>query len=239
MKTLIVIPTYNESENLTGIVETVYAHLDNVDVLIVDDASPDGTGELADALARDNPRIKVTHRIGKLGLGTAYIEGFRRALEEDYDKIIEMDADFSHDPADLPRLIKMLDHYDCVVGSRYIPGGKIVGWGPVRWGISRIGNLYAEIALDVPLVDITSGFVGYRSSTLRKIPFEHVSARGYGFQIEMKFLVHRAECSIIEIPIWFRDRTQGQSKMHSGIVTEATGLVWRLRQIRQGAGFGD
>jgi len=231
MKTLVIIPTYNESENLEGIVDAIAEHAPDVDVMIVDDASPDGTGDIADALANRSPHIQAVHRTGKLGLGTAYIEGFRRALQAEYDKIFEMDADFSHNPADLPRLIEMLNHYDCVVGSRYIPRGGIEGWGPVRWGISRIGNLYAELALNVPVVDMTSGFVGYRSSALRSIPYQQVASKGYGFQIEMKFQIHRAGLTIIEVPIFFRDRTHGQSKMHGGIVTEALNLVWRLRHL--------
>ena len=229
MKALIIMPTFNEKENLELITAAIHGVLPDVDILVIDDGSPDGTGEIADGLAKADDRIHVLHREGKLGLGTAYITGFKWALKRDYEAIWEMDADFSHNPKYLPVMLEALECADMVVGSRYIKGGGTENWGHSRKLISKGGGLYARTVLGMKVRDLTAGFVLYRRATLEAIDLDAVGAAGYGFQIELKYRVHRSGRTIVEIPIVFPDRVRGESKMSGGIFLEAFVLVWKLR----------
>jgi dolichol-phosphate mannosyltransferase len=224
----VVIPTYNEHDTIGPLIQQILAH-PHFRVLVVDDNSPDGTGDLVNTLAQDEPRVGLLARPGKQGLGTAYLAGFRRALEEGAQFIFEMDADFSHDPSYLPLLREAADRYDLVLGSRYVPGGGTTDWGYMRQFISRGGNLYAGIILGLPVVDATGGFRCYRREVLETIPLDSVRSNGYSFQIEMVYRTLRAGFRIGEIPIIFPDRRVGQSKMSRRIVVEALINVWRLR----------
>ncbi len=229
MKTLVIVPTYNEKENLPLIVPAILGQSDQLEVLVVDDNSPDGTGDIADRLAAENGRVHVLHREGKRGLGTAYIAGFKYALAADYGAIIEMDADFSHDPADLTRLIAGLLQADVVIGSRWIKGGKTVNWSPLRAFISRGGSWYARTVLSMPLRDLTSGFKCFRREVLQTLKLDNITSNGYGFQVEVNYLCHKAGFRLLELPIIFPDRKLGRSKMSGQIVLEAVALVWKLR----------
>ena len=229
MKVLIIMPTFNEKENLELIISAVHGVLPDVHLLVIDDGSPDGTGEIADEIAAKDERIHVLHREGKLGLGTAYITGFKWALERDYEAIWEMDADFSHNPKYLPVMLEALENADMVVGSRYVKGGGTENWGISRKLISRGGGIYARTVLGMGVRDLTAGFVLYRRSTLQAIDIDAVGATGYGFQIELKYRVHLSGGNIREIPIVFPDRVRGESKMSGGIMLEALLLVWKLR----------
>jgi dolichol-phosphate mannosyltransferase len=230
MKSLIIMPTFNERENLEDIVAAIHREVPDFHLLVIDDGSPDGTGEIADGLAARDDRIAVLHRQGKLGLGTAYITGFKWALERDYEAVFEMDADFSHNPKYLPVMLEALEGgRDMVVGSRYVKGGGTENWTFGRKLISRGGSFYARLVLGMKVRDLTAGFVAYRRATLEAIDLDAVTASGYGFQIELKYRVHRAGLKIGEIPIIFPDRVKGTSKMSGGIVFEALTLVWKLR----------
>jgi dolichol-phosphate mannosyltransferase len=232
-RALIVVPTYNERDNVEEVARQFLAPVQEAEILFVDDASPDGTGELLDQIAADEPRVHVLHRPGKLGLGTAYLDGFRWGLERGYDYLLEMDADFSHDPKDLPDMIRLArDGADMVVGSRYVDGGGTENWGLGRQLISRCGSLYARTILGVGVRDLTSGFICYRRQTLVRLDLDAVRSNGYSFQIEMKYRVIRAGMSIVELPIVFVDRRVGQSKMSRAIFLEALGMVWKLRLSR-------
>ncbi len=235
--TWVVLPTYNEIENLPVIAEAILAALPGATLLVVDDSSPDGTGELADRLADADPRIRVRHRPGKAGLGRAYLDGFRVALAAGAERIVQMDADFSHDPAALPGLIAPVEagSADLVIGSRNVPGGGVEGWGIGRTVISRGGSLYARIVLGLPVHDLTGGFKCWRASTLASIPFSGIHAGGYVFQIEMTWRAKLAGARIVETPITFRDRRVGSSKMSRRIVVEALVVVVGLRaeQVRE------
>lgn len=229
-RALIIVPTYNERDNVEQVAAEFLAPVEGTELLFVDDASPDGTGAVIDAISARDPRVHVLHRAGKLGLGTAYLDGFRWALERGYRLVIEMDADFSHDPRYLPRMIELAESgTDLVVGSRYIDGGGTINWGLGRQLISRAGGRYARTVLGFDVQDPTSGFVCYRRRTLERVDLASVRSNGYGFQIEMKYRVHRAGMRIAEIPIVFEDRRVGQSKMSGSIVAEALWMVWRLR----------
>jgi dolichol-phosphate mannosyltransferase len=229
-RVLVIVPTYNERENVAEVARRVCEVLPDGDVLFVDDNSPDGTGDLIDQLAAENPRVHVLHRAGKLGLGTAYLEGFKWGLAEGFDYLVEMDADFSHDPDYLPELVRVArDEADMAVGSRYIKGGGTKNWGLGRQIISKGGGLYARTILGVKVRDLTSGFVCYRRATLSNIDLDGVSSNGYSFQIEMKYRVLQAGMRIVEMPIIFEDRRVGQSKMSRAIFVEALGVVWKLR----------
>ncbi|MBV8909217.1 MAG: polyprenol monophosphomannose synthase [Gammaproteobacteria bacterium] len=230
MRSLVIIPTYNERENLESLLKGVLAADLSVDVLIVDDNSPDGTGELADGLAAVSNRVHVLHRASKLGLGTAYRAGFKYALARDYERIIEMDADFSHRPADLPRLLLAAMTEDVVIGSRNVPGGRAENWSPLRHLVSKGGSLYARFMLSLPVRDCTSGFKCFRREVLECLDLDDVRSNGYAFQVEMNYLCHRAGFRITEVPIIFPDRKQGRSKMSKRIVIEAAALVWQLRR---------
>jgi dolichol-phosphate mannosyltransferase len=226
---LVVVPTYNEAENLPQLVRQVLA-AGPFDVLVVDDHSPDGTGELAERLAVEWPgRLMVLHRAGKLGLGTAYVEGFRFALAHGYDRIFEMDADFSHDPSRLPALRAALDEADVVLGSRYVAGGGTQHWPLLRRVLSRGGSLYAATVLGLPFHDLTGGFKGFRAHALAGLDLEAIQSNGYAFQIEVTYRCYQQGLRILEVPIMFADRQLGTSKMRSSIVAEALLLVWKLR----------
>lgn len=228
---LVVIPTYNERDNLGPIVSRLHAALPAVHVLVVDDGSPDGTGDLADELAGGNDRIHVLHRTEKAGLGAAYIAGFRWGLERDYAVLVEMDADGSHAPEDLPRLLDALDDADLVIGSRYVPGGRVVNWPKSREVLSRGGNVYSKLALGVRINDITAGFRAYRRRVLEKLELHDVASHGYCFQVDLTWRTVRAGFTIVEVPITFTEREIGQSKMSGSIVREALLKVtqWGLR----------
>ena len=229
-RALVIIPTYNERDNLGAITRAVHEHLPDADVLVVDDASPDGTGELADEMARTDARMFVLHRAGKLGLGTAYVTGFKWALERDYEYVFEMDCDFSHDPAYLPVLLAQAEQgADLVLGSRYTEGGGTRNWGAVRRMISRGGSLYARTILGVHTRDLTGGFKCFRRKVLESLDLDTVSAQGYGFQIEMTYRALKQGFRVAEVPIIFEDRRVGQSKMSRRIFLEALTLVWKLR----------
>jgi dolichol-phosphate mannosyltransferase len=230
VQTLIVIPTYNEIENLQPLVEAIFATVpQNVEVLVVDDGSPDGTGKLADELKAKNPRLHVLHRAKKMGLGTAYVNGFKWGLEKGFQALIEMDADFSHDPKYLPRMLELLGQYDVVIGSRYVKGGGTVNWGLGRKIISRGGSLYSRVILSAPIRDFTGGFNGWRRSVLEKVDLPTLRSDGYSFQIELKYRAYLRKFKIIEFPIVFEDRKVGKSKMSRKIVIEALGRVWGFR----------
>jgi dolichol-phosphate mannosyltransferase len=226
----VILPTYNEAENLERIVGAVLEHLpESRRVLIVDDNSPDGTGEIADRLAVDDESIAVLHRNRKEGLGPAYLAGFRVALDGGAERIIEMDADFSHDPSFLPRLIDATESADLAIGSRYVPGGGITDWGPMRRFISRGGSAYARAALGLPIRDLTGGFKCFRRIVLETINLETIEARGYAFQVETTYRAIKAGFRVVEVPIVFKDRTDGTSKMSKSIVAEA---MWRVPVMR-------
>jgi dolichol-phosphate mannosyltransferase len=226
----VILPTYNEAENLERIAGAVLENLPaSGRVLIVDDNSPDGTGQIADRLAASNESITVLHRKVKEGLGPAYLAGFHVALEAGAERIIEMDADFSHDPAFLPRLIEATERADLAIGSRYVPGGGVTEWGAVRRFISRGGSAYARIALGLPIRDLTGGFKCFRREVLEAINLDTIEARGYAFQVETTYRAIRAGFRVVEVPIVFQDRRDGTSKMTKAIVAEA---MWRVPAMR-------
>ncbi len=229
-RALVVVPTYNEAANLPQLIPQVLAQDDRLEVLVVDDASPDGTGQLADGLAQREPRVHVLHRQGKLGLGTAYIVGFRWALEQGYDYVFEMDADFSHDPVHLKEFLKAAASADLVLGSRYL-GGKVtvVNWPIGRLMLSYWANVYARWVTGLRIWDLTGGFKCFRTKVLQTIDLSQVRSNGYAFQIEMSVRAWRKGFRLAEVPIVFVDRTEGQSKMNRRIVREAIWIVPRLR----------
>ena len=225
---VVLMPTYNERENLRSIVEEVLRTAP-VDMLIIDDNSPDGTGSVADVLAEHEPRVQVMHRPGKEGLGRAYLDGFRWALARDYKYVFEMDADFSHQPRYLPEFLRNIKHYDVVLGSRYVENGGVSNWSMLRQLISRGGSLYARSILGIDIRDLTGGFKCFRRETLEQLDLDTVRTSGYGFQIEMTYRAIQRGFSVKEIPIIFFERNAGKSKMSSGIMVEAVLMVWKLR----------
>jgi dolichol-phosphate mannosyltransferase len=226
----VLLPTYNEAENLERIVAAVLEQLpESRRVLIVDDNSPDGTGEIADRLAEEDGSVAVLHRGEKEGLGPAYLAGFRVALDGGAQRIVEMDADFSHDPAYLPELIEATKRADLAIGSRYVPGGGITDWGPMRRFISRGGSAYARTALGLPVKDLTGGFKCFRRVVLETIDLDTIEARGYAFQVETTYRAIKAGFRVVEVPIVFKDRADGTSKMSKAIVAEA---MWRVPAMR-------
>lgn len=230
---LIVTPTYNERENLERFVESVLRWVPEAHVLIVDDASPDGTGDVADRLAASDPRVKVMHRPGKLGIGTAYVQAFQRGIAEGYELLFEMDADLSHDPMHLPQFLKAFERgADVVIGSRNVPGGGVTGWGVGRHFLSKGGSLYSRTILGLPIRDLTSGYKAFRADVLRAIDLGGVRSEGYSFQIELTYRASQRGFAVVEVPIHFVDRKAGQSKMSSGIFMEAVTMVWKLRLER-------
>ncbi|MGZ5315540.1 MAG: polyprenol monophosphomannose synthase [Solirubrobacterales bacterium] len=226
----VILPTYNEAENLERIAAAILERLPECRrLLIVDDSSPDGTGRIADRLAAERDDVEVLHRQAKEGIGPAYIAGFRCALAGGADLIIEMDADFSHDPAYLPQLLRAIENADLVIGSRYVPGGGVTEWGKVRRFISRGGSSYARAMLGLEVRDLTGGFKCFRREVLEAIDLDAVTAKGYAFQVEMTYRAIQAGFRVVEVPIVFRDRTQGNSKMSRAIFAEA---IWRVPAMR-------
>jgi len=236
---LVIIPTYNERDNLAPLLRRLHEHVPDAGVLVVDDGSPDGTGDLADEIAADDEHVHVLHRTEKAGLGAAYIAGFRWGLERDYATLVEMDADGSHAPEDLPRLLAALDESDLVIGSRYVPGGALVNWPKRREVLSRGANLYSRLALGVPVNDMTAGFRAYRARVLATLPLEDVVSAGYCFQIDLTLRTAQAGFDIVEVPITFTEREIGTSKMDGSIIGEAMvrvaqwGAARRLGQLRR------
>lgn len=226
---LVIIPTYNEAQNLPQIIPAILRQDPRLEVLVVDDNSPDGTGDLADRLAATKPRVHVLHRPAKEGLGRAYIAGFRWALARGYDAVLEMDADFSHDPSYLPEFLRAIEDHDLVVGSRYATGVNVINWPISRLLLSLGANLYARLVTGLPLTDLTSGFKCFRREVLEAIDLDQVRSNGYAFQIEMNFRAWRKGFRITEVPIIFHDRVEGHSKMNRRIVREAVWMVWWLR----------
>ena len=229
MKTLVIIPTYNERENIERIVPQVLEKDPSINVLIVDDGSPDGTGKIADLMAKENDRLWVIHRQNKGGLGTAYITGFKFALEKSYDFIFEMDCDFSHDPKYISHFLEAISDADLVLGSRYIRGVNVINWPMSRLLLSYYANVYSRLITGLPVKDATGGFKCFRREVLEAIDLDKVKSNGYSFQIEMSFRAWKKGFRIREIPIVFEDRKMGQSKMSKKIVREAIWMVWRLR----------
>lgn len=235
LRVLVVTPTYNEIESLEQTLSKLFSVVRDVDVLVVDDASPDGTGELADRLAADDPRVSVLHRRAKDGLGRAYLEGFDWALERGYDIVVEMDADGSHPATSLPALLSAVrgdPRVGLAIGSRWVPGGRVVDWPISRWLLSRGGNVYARLALRIPIHDITAGYRAYRAVFLASIVGDEIDSRGYCFQIDMTLRIWDAGWKIVEVPIEFREREAGVSKMGRSIVVEAMRrvTVWGLQR---------
>ncbi|MGH3950155.1 MAG: polyprenol monophosphomannose synthase [Pseudonocardiaceae bacterium] len=229
---LVVIPTYNERDNLRQVLTRLHAAFPAAHVLVVDDGSPDGTGHLADELAKADERIHVMHRTEKTGLGAAYVAGFRWGLARDYATVVEMDADGSHAPEDLPRILEALAHHDLVIGSRYVPGGRVVNWPRHRQLLSRGGNLYSKLALGVRINDITAGYRAYRRTVLEKLELDEIASHGYCFQIDLAWRTVRSGFSVAEVPITFTEREIGESKMSGSIVREAVIKVgrWGVRR---------
>jgi dolichol-phosphate mannosyltransferase len=222
---LVVIPTYNERDNLEPLLSRLHEVAPAAHVLVVDDASPDGTGELADKLAAADERVRVLHRPGKAGLGAAYLAGFAEGLQGTYEVVVEMDADGSHAPEDLPTLLAALDDADLVMGSRYVPGGRVVNWPTHREWLSRGGNLYSRLALGVPIRDITGGYRAFRREVLEELALGDVASQGYCFQVDMAWRAVQAGFRVREVPITFTERERGSSKMSQAIVVEA---LWRV-----------
>lgn len=229
-RALVIVPTYNERFNIARLIPEVLAQDPCLEVLVVDDASPDGTGAIVDGIVDNNPRVNVIHRSGKLGLGTAYITGFRWALERRYDLVFEMDADFSHNPERLPEFLEAIREADVVLGSRYQDGHvNVVNWPMSRLFLSYAANVYARAVTGLPIFDTTGGFKCFRRNVLESIDLSSVKSNGYAFQIEMSFRAWKRGFRLVEIPIVFVDRTEGESKMSKRIVREAVWMVWRLR----------
>ena len=234
-KVLVVVPTYNERDNLQLIADRLHAAVPDADLLVVDDASPDGTGKIADEMAERCDWVHVLHREGKAGLGAAYVAGFGWAREKDYDVVVEMDADGSHAPEQLPRLLAALENADLVLGSRYVPGGEVVNWPKSRELLSRGGNAYTRAALRLPLKDATGGYRAYRRTVLDSLPLGEISSQGYCFQVDLAWQTWRKGYRVVEVPITFVERERGESKMSRKIVAEALWRVtlWGVRSRRR------
>lgn len=236
-KTLVTVATYNERENLPELLDAILAVVPDAHVLVIDDNSPDGTGELADRRAAEDPRVHVLHRAGKLGLGTAVIAGMRYALEHDYDNMLNLDADFSHNPKHIPALLAGMQHADVTIGSRYVPGGGVVGWGFGRHLMSSGINWYARLLLRLPVRDTSGAFRCYRVSKLRELDLDSVQSRGYSFQEEILYHCRRAGCRLAETPIVFEDRRFGSSKINRAEAMAALWIILKLGWVNiMGAG---
>ncbi|MDI6840296.1 MAG: polyprenol monophosphomannose synthase [bacterium] len=229
MRVLIIIPTYNEIENIEKLIQLIFSYVPQADILVIDDNSKDGTGEYVEKLSKSEPRIHIIHRPEKLGLGTAYRFGFKYAIKMGYDYIFEMDADLSHNPEDIPRFIEEIKNCDLVIGSRYSDGVSVVNWPMLRLLLSYFANLYARVVTGVPVKDLTSGFKCYKRETLEGMPLERISSDGYGFQIETVYWAYHSGFKMGELSIIFTDREKGSSKMTKRIIWEAFWLVWKLR----------
>jgi dolichol-phosphate mannosyltransferase len=229
-RALVIVPTFNEKFNIARLIPSILAQDASLDVLVVDDGSPDGTGAIVDGIAANNPRVHIIHRASKLGLGTAYLAGFRWALERKYDLVFEMDADFSHNPERLPEFLEAIKEADLVLGSRYQNGHvNVVNWPMSRLFLSYCANIYARGITGLPVFDATGGFKCFRRNVLESIDLSSVKSNGYAFQIEMSYRVWKRGFRLVEIPIIFVDRTEGVSKMSKRIMREAIWMVWRLR----------
>jgi dolichol-phosphate mannosyltransferase len=228
-KVLIILPTYNEKENLERIVGKILNVDPSYHILVVDDNSPDGTGEIAEKLKQENPNIHVMHRKKKAGLGRAYLDGFRYALDREYEYVFEMDADFSHHPKYIPDMLEAAEEADLVIGSRYITGVNVIDWPMSRLLLSYFANLYARIITGMPVKDTTGGFKCFKRKVLENLKFDKISSSGYSFQIEVNYICWKKGFTIKEIPIIFIDRKYGESKMSTGIIREALFLLWKLR----------
>lgn len=229
MKILVIIPTFNEVENIKKIIELVLEQDSSIDILVVDDNSPDGTAKIVKELKSSNPRINLLEREGKLGLGTAYIAGFKYAIGKEYDLIFEMDADLSHDPNEIPNFLREIQEYDLIIGSRYIQGVNVVNWPLKRLILSYGANVYTKIITGIKLYDSTGGYKCFRRKVLESIDLDSIHSNGYAFQIEMNYKAFKKGFKLKEIPIIFVDRVEGQSKMSKKIVYEAVFMVWKLR----------
>lgn len=235
-KSLVIIPTYNELDNIKKLIPDILGRYENVDILIVDDNSPDGTGDYAANLSTINSRVKIIQREKKLGLGTAYIAGFKYAIQNKYDYVFEMDADYSHDPAEIENFLKAIEHNDLVLGSRYLTGVNVINWPMRRLILSYLANYYTRFITGLPVHDATGGYKCFRREVLEAINLEKVKSNGYAFQIEMTFKAWKKGFRIKEISIIFVDRVKGNSKMSNKIVREAIFMVWKLR-LRSILGF--
>lgn len=239
MRVLVIVPTYNEIKNIGKIIESILAYVPYANILVIDDNSEDGTGKYVEDIAQTDTRVKVIHRPKKLGLGSAYILGFKYAIKENYDYVFEMDADFSHNPRDITRFLEEIEScdsqnpVDLVIGSRYLNQISIVNWPLSRLLLSYFANFYARIITGVPVRDLTSGFKCYRLRVIKGIPLDRISSDGYGFQIETLFWAYYKKFKLREIPIVFTDRLEGSSKMSKEIIWEAFWLVWKLRAIKE------
>jgi len=229
MKTLVIIPTYNELDNVQKLIPHIIEKYPELDILIVDDNSPDGTANYVEELSKSEPRVKLIKREKKLGLGTAYVEGFKYMLTNGYDAVIQMDADYSHDPKEIKNFLKKIKDYDLVIGSRYINGVRVINWPIRRLLLSYFANLYTRIITGMPIKDATGGFKCIKRNVIESINLDEIRSNGYSFQIEINFLAWRKKFKIIEIPIVFVERVQGSSKMSKKIVREAVFMVWKLR----------
>jgi dolichol-phosphate mannosyltransferase len=231
VRTLVIVPTYNEAGTIADVIQRTLASTPAVDLLVVDDSSPDGTGQIAERITAGEQRVRVMHRPVKAGLGLAYLAGFREGLDAGYDAIVEMDADLSHHPEDLPRFLERAGDADLVIGSRYVAGGATENWSPFRRALSRAGTAYAKLLLRLPLADATSGYRLYRRELLEEIRLEEITSQGYAFQIELAWRAWILGFRIVEIPITFTERRDGSSKMSNRIVVEALGRVfaWGLK----------
>lgn len=229
MKTIVVIPTFNEAENIAYLIDTIKSSLPSTDILIVDDNSPDGTADIVREKMKEDDSIHLIVRQKKMGLGTAYCEGFKYALDKGFDYILQMDADFSHNPSELPRIVSEMENADLVIGSRYISGVNVVNWPLSRLILSYGANLYTRIITCLPIKDSTGGFKCFNANYLKHIDLDHIRSNGYGFQIEMNYKMWKLGARIKEIPIIFVDRRSGESKMNKSIIFEAMWLVWKLK----------
>ena len=230
MRILVITPTYNEKENIEAIVEQVLAVNSDIEMLVVDDNSSDGTGDIVDRIIESEPRVHVLHRAGKLGLGTAYVEGFKKAIEMDVDCVVQMDADFSHHPSYLQSMLDKLEEADVVIGSRYMHGNiSVVNWPLSRLMLSYFANVYARWVTGLPVYDVTGGFKAIKIDVLKSIDLDKISSNGYAFQIEMNYIFHKKGFTIAEVPIIFADREGGVSKMSRKIVLEAVFRIWLYR----------
>lgn len=229
MKSIVVIPTYNEADNIESLIKFINEQVPDMHILIVDDNSPDGTSNIVEKIMENDNRVHLIKRSGKMGLGTAYCEGFKYCLEKGYDAICEMDADFSHDPAELKNFLKLFDDYDLIIGSRYVVGVNVVNWPLSRLILSYGANLYTRIITGMPIKDATGGFKCFRASKLKEIDLDTIRSNGYGFQIEMNYRMWKNAARIKETPIIFVDRRSGVSKMNKSIIYEAIFLVWKLK----------
>lgn len=229
MKYLVVIPTYDESSNMSSLIKEILKQNNDLDVLIIDDNSPDGTGDLVEKIAKENSRVKIFHRKEKQGLGSAYVMGFKYAIESGYDLVFEMDADFSHNPEKLKEFIEKIKDYDLVIGSRYLNGISVVNWSLRRLALSLFANFYVRLILNLPVRDCTSGFKCFRKEVLEAINLDRIKSDGYSFQIEMNYKTYKKGFKIGEIPIIFIERQSGSSKMNKKIILEALSMPWRLR----------